>query len=144
MTVTQKALVARKVVAKPRKQVASRKTHKAGQLAAKSVGTKPAAKKKAHRWRPGTVALREIRKYQSTTENLIAKAPFVRLVREITMGLKDNLRMRVSALAAIQEASEMYVVSLLADANLCTVHAKRVTLFPKDLILALKLRGERR
>jgi histone H3 len=139
MVVTQK-----KVVAQPRKQAASRKTHKQGQLAAKAAATVKASVKKAHRWRPGTVALREIRKYQGSTENLISKAPFVRLVREVATNLKENLRMGRSALDALQEATELHVVSLLADANLCTIHAKRVTLFPKDFVLALRLRGERR
>jgi histone H3 len=137
MTVTQK-----KVLGRPRKQAASRKTHKAGQLAAKAAPK--SSIKRAHRWRPGTVALREIRKYQASTDNVVQKAPFVRLVREVAGNLKENMRMSKSALEALQEATELHIVSLLADANLCCVHAKRVTLFPKDVVLAMRLRGERR
>ena len=82
--------------------------------------------KKAHRWRPGTVAIREIRKYQKSTELLIRKMPFQRLVREIAQDFKTDLRFQHSAIAALQEASEAYLVGLFEDTNLCAVHAKRV------------------
>jgi len=101
--------------------------------------------KKPRRYRPGTVALREIRKYQKSTELLIRKLPFQRLVREIAqdfMGLKD-LRFQSQALLALQEAAESYLVRLFEDTNLCAVHAKRVTIMPKDLHLARRIRGER-
>jgi histone H3 len=71
------------------------------------------------------------------------KAPFQRLVREIATKHKDGLRFAASALAALQESTESYVISLLADANLCSLHAKRVTAMPSDLHLARRLRGER-
>ena len=94
-------------------------------------------KKKPHRYRPGTVALWEIRRYQKSTELLIRKLPFQRLVRELAQDLgKMNIRFQSGAIVALQEASEAYLVGLLEDANLCTVHAKRVTIMPKDIQLA--------
>ena len=99
--------------------------------------------KRAFRWRPGTVALREVRKLQKSTEALVAKAPFARLVREIAESHKAGLRFQASAVAAIQEATESFVVSLLSDANLSAVHANRVTAMPRDLQLVRRLRGER-
>lgn len=128
--------------AAPQKKVANRQLHRTARAAAKKESQSDATKK-TRRWHPGTVALREVRKYQNSTDLLIARAPFRRLVREIIMNLKDSIRMRSSALDALQEATEAYVTSVLGDANLCTIHAKRVTLFPKDLQLALRLRGER-
>ena len=98
---------------------------------------------KPHRYRPGTVALREIRKYQKSTEFLIQKGPFSRLVREITQDFKSDARSSSEGLAAIQEATEAYVVGLLEDTNLAAIHAKRVTIMPKDMQLARRIRGER-
>ena len=100
--------------------------------------------KKPHRWRPGTIALREIRKYQKNTDLLIRKAPFQRLVREIACGLKSDLRMQSTALLALQEAAEAYLVGLFNDTNECALHAKHVTIMPKDMQLALRIRGEKR
>ena len=99
--------------------------------------------KKPHRYRPGTVALREIRKYQKSTELLIKKLPFQRLVREIAQEYKSDLRFQSSAVAALQEAAESYMVGLFEDTNLCAIHAKRVTIMPKDIQLARRIRGER-
>lgn len=99
--------------------------------------------KKPHRYRPGTVALREIRRYQSTTDLLIRKAPFQRLVREIAQDYKSDIRFQSTAVLALQEASEAYLVGLFEDANLCCIHAKRITIMPKDLQLARRIRGER-
>ncbi|KAH0853557.1 hypothetical protein HID58_093075, partial [Brassica napus] len=73
--------------------------------------------KKPHRFRPGTVALREIRKYQKSTELLIRKLPFQRLVREIAQDFKTDLRFQSSAVAALQEAAEAYLVGLFEDTN---------------------------
>ncbi|KAH0861184.1 hypothetical protein HID58_089445, partial [Brassica napus] len=95
------------------------------------------------RFRPGTVALREIRKYQKSTELLIRKLPFQRLVREIAQDFKTDLRFQSSAVAALQEAAEAYLVGLFEDTNLCAIHAKRVTIMPKDIQLARRIRGER-
>ncbi|CAN0505536.1 unnamed protein product [Rangifer tarandus platyrhynchus] len=98
---------------------------------------------KPHRYRPGTVALREIRRYQKSTELLIRKLPFQRLVREIAQDFKTDLRFQSAAIGALQEASEAYLVGLFEDTNLCAIHAKRVTIMPKDIQLARHIRGER-
>ena len=99
--------------------------------------------KKPHRFRPGTVALREIRRYQKSTELLIRKAPFRRLIREITQDFKSDARITAQAFAALQEAAEAYLVGLFEDTNLCAIHAKRVTIMPKDIQLARRIRGEK-
>ena len=78
-----------------------------------------------------------------STELLIRKLPFQRLVREIAQDFKTDLRFQSSAVMALQEASEAYLVSLFEDTNLAAIHAKRVTIQPKDLQLARRLRGER-
>lgn len=98
--------------------------------------------KKPHRYRPGIVALREIRKYQKSTELLIRKLPFQRLVREITQGFMCDLRFQSTALLALQEAAEAYMVGIMEDTNLCAIHAKRVTIMPKDMQLARRIRGD--
>ena len=101
-------------------------------------------KKKPLRYRPGTVALREIRRYQKSMELLMRKLPFQRLVREIAQDLgKINVRFQSGAIMALQEALEAYLVGLLEDSNLCAVHAKGVTIMPKDIQLAHRIRGER-
>ena len=119
----------------PRKQLAT----KAARKSAPATG----GVKKPHRYKPGTVALREIRRYQKSTELLIRKLPFQRLVREIAQDFKTDLRFQSSAVAALQEASEAYLVGLFEDTNLCAIHAKRVTIMPKDIQLARRIRGER-
>ena len=98
--------------------------------------------KKPHRYRPGIVALREIRKYQKSTELLIRKIPFQRLVRDVAADYKSDLRFQSSALECLQEASESYLIGLFVDTNLCAIHARRVTITPKDMQLARRLRGE--
>ena len=95
------------------------------------------------RYRPGTVALREIRRYQKSTELLIRKLPFQRLVREIAQNFKTGLRFQTNAILALQEAGEGYLVGLFEDTNLCAIHAKRCTIMPKDIQLARRIRGER-
>merc|ERR1712106_1056174 len=119
----------------PRRQLAT----KAARKSAPSTG----GVKKPHRYRPGTVALREIRRYQKSTELLIRKLPFQRLVREIAQDFKTDLRFQSAAIGALQEASEAYLVGLFEDTNLCAIHAKRVTIMPKDIQLARRIRGER-
>lgn len=100
--------------------------------------------KTPHRYRPGTVALREIRKYQRGTELLLARAPFQRLVREIAQNNHIlDIRFQATALAAIQEAAEAYLVRLFEDTNLCAIHAHRQTIQVKDMYLALRIRGEK-
>jgi len=98
--------------------------------------------KKPHRYRPGTVALREIRRYQKSTELLIRKLPFQRLVREIAQEFRTDLRFQASAVLALQEAAEAYIVGLFEDTNLAAIHAKRVTIMPKDIQLARRMRHE--
>ena len=98
---------------------------------------------KKKRYRPGVLALAEIRKYQKSTQSLIPKLPFRRLVREIAQSEKQDIRMQETALEALQEAAETYLVRLLDDANLCTLHVRRITLMPRDIQLARRIRGER-
>lgn len=114
-------------------------------IAAKKNGINGLHKKR--RFKPGTVALREIRRYQKSTQLLLRKAPFQRLVREICQDFGPNVgeqyRWQSSAVAALQEAAEAYLVKLFEDTNLCTIHAKRVTILPKDMQLARRIRKER-
>ena len=101
---------------------------------------------KPKRYRPGTVALREIRRYQWSTELLIRRAPFDCLIRELVQDLRHGgheLRILPAAITALQEATEAYLVLLFEDTNLCTIHAKRVTIMPKDIQLAWRIHGER-
>ncbi|KAJ8748011.1 hypothetical protein K2173_012973 [Erythroxylum novogranatense] len=128
----------------PRKQLA----HKAAKMRA----TPPHIPKKPHRFRPGTVALRYYCKkkkknsssnFQKSTELLIRKIPFQKLVRQIANDFKIGLRFQSHAILALQEAAEAYIVGLLEDTNLCAIHAKRVTIKVDDIQLALSLRGDR-
>ena len=130
----------------PRKQLQPKVQKKKGKAKGGVKKLPPAQQptKKPRRYRPGTVALQEIRWYQKFTELLIRKLPFQRLVRQLAQDLgKINIRFQSGAIMALQEASEAYLVGLLEDANLCTVHAKRVTIMPKDIQLAQRIRGER-
>ena len=125
-------------------QVQPKKAKKKVQGGVKKQPTSQKGQPKPRRYRPGTVALLEIRRYQKSTELLIRKLPFQQLVREIAQDLgKMNMRFQSGAIMALQEASEAYLVSLLEDSNLCTIHAKRVTIMPKDIQLARHIRGER-
>ena len=119
----------------PRKQLAT----KAARKSAPSTG----GVKKPHHYWPGTVALHEVRRYQKSTELLIRQPPFQRLVREIAQGFNTDLRFQSAAIGALQEASEAYLVGLFEDTNLCAIHAKRVTVMPKDIQLGRRIRGER-
>ena len=119
----------------PRKHLAT----KAARKSAPAVG----GVKKPHRYRPGTVALREIRRYQKSTDLLIRRLPFQGLVREIAADFKGDLRFRSSSVLALQEAAEAYHVGVFEDTNLCAIHAKRVTIMPKDIQLSRRIRGEK-
>ena len=126
------------------KKTAAKAAKKSGMKAPKGGVRKP------HRYRPGTVALKEIRRYQKSTELLIRKLPFQRLVREIASDSKvilsplcGKMRFQSLAIKALQEASEAYLVGLFEDTNLCGIHAKRVTIMPKDIQLARRIHGER-
>jgi histone H3 len=131
------------------KQTAKKST--GGKAPRKSLATKAARKsapgavgiKKPHRFRPGTVALREIRKYQKTSDLLMPKASFQRLVREVAQDFKSDTRFVSDALFALQHASEGYFVGLFEDTQLCAIHGKRITIMPKDIQLARRIRGER-
>ena len=138
----------KRVLAKKREE----ERKKAAAKAAKKSGQKAptGGVKKRYRYRPGTVALKQIRRYQKTTELLIRKLPFQRLVREIACDtdvihspLCGKVRFQSAAIMALQEASEAYLVGLFEDSNLCAIHAKRVTIMPKDIQLARRIRGER-
>ena len=123
----------------PRMHLATAAARKSGR------GPAPGGVKKPHRYRPGTVAIREIRRYQKNTDLLIRKLPFQRLAREITADtpLGSDLRYQSTGLLALQEASEAYLTGIKEDTNLCAIHAKRVTIMPKDIQLARRIRGER-
>jgi histone H3 len=118
----------------PRKQLATKASRKSG----------PAfgGVKRPHRYRPGTVALRDIRKYQKSTDLLLRRLPFQRLVRELGRHCKEGLRFQSTAIMAIQAATEAYIIGLFQDTNLCALHARRVTILPKDMQLARRIRGE--
>lgn len=98
---------------------------------------------KPHRHRPGVVALSEIRRYQKSTELLIPKLSFQRLLREIIQGLKNDFRIQSAAMSALHEASEAYLVGLFENTNLCAIHAGRVTIMPRDIQLAQRIRGDK-
>ena len=132
------------------KQTAKKNPHVAGKAPRKAIAAKKAmgagGVKKKHRFRPGTVALREIRRYQKSTDLLLRKAPFQRLVREIAQDFQnpgEELRWQASAVGALHEAAEAFLVELFEQTNLCAIHAKRVTIFPKDMQLAKRIRGTR-
>ncbi|HKB54591.1 MAG TPA: hypothetical protein VKD22_11370 [Ramlibacter sp.] len=126
-----------------RKNVGGKQPKAVHSMKAKQQAQQTGIVKKPHRFRPGTVALREIRRYQKSTELLIRKLPFQRLVRELAQEYKTDLRFQAAAIAALQEAAEAYVVGLFEDVNLCAIHAKRVTVMPRDMSLARRIRGER-
>ncbi|XP_069974811.1 LOW QUALITY PROTEIN: histone H3, embryonic [Penaeus vannamei] len=123
----------------PRKQLAT-------QGSTLSLPLLPEGVKKPHRYRPGTVALREIRRYQKSTELLIRKLPFQRLVREIAQDFKTDLRFQSSAVMALQGSLRGFTLVRppSEDTNLCAIHAKRVTIMPKDIQLARRIRGRAR
>ncbi|EER04097.1 histone H3, putative [Perkinsus marinus ATCC 50983] len=98
---------------------------------------------KKRRFRPGTKALKEIRQFQRTTELLVPKAPFARVVREIQLlFVGEEWRWSREALIALQTAAEAYLVGLFEDAMLVAIHAKRVTLMAKDIRLVRRIRGD--
>ncbi|TBT99715.1 histone H2A/H2B/H3/H4 [Hamiltosporidium tvaerminnensis] len=118
----------------PRKQLATK-------AARKSSVAVPTTGIKRPRYKPGTVALKEIRRYQKSTELLIRKLPFQRFCRAITQQFKTDSRFQASALASLHEATEAFLVGIFEDANCCATHAKRVTVMSRDIQLVAKLRG---
>lgn len=132
-------------VKKPRKEIINAKT-------AKKTANNPeparrrvenSGVKKSSRYRPGTVALREIRKYQRSTDLLIRKLPFQKLVKDIAHSMMPDCRFQASSLLALQEACEAYLVGLFEDTNQCAIHARRVTIMVRDMQLARRIRGEK-
>ena len=122
-------------------------THAARASQPSPTGPKPGSKpKKPYKYRPGTVALREIRKYQKSTDLLIRKLPFQRLLRETIQKMqnRDIYRQQRRAAEALQSGVESFIVRLFEDSNLCTLHGKRVTVQPKDMNLAMRLNGFQR
>ena len=126
---------------KPQQPVAGKAPRK--KLLTKAARKMMAPQRRKLRYRPGTVALRQIRRYQKTTDLLIRKLPFYRLVREILQDFGMNYRVTPGTVNALQEAAEAYLVGLFEDSNLCAIHAKRITIMPKDIQLARRIRGER-
>lgn len=124
----------------PRKNIASKAARKTTTATA---GIKQGSQRMAlgRRHKPGSVAMREIRKYQKTTELLIRRAPFQRLVREIAQDIRPELRFQAEAIRGLQESAEAYLVNVFEDCNLCAIHAKRVTIMDRDMQLAMRLRG---
>ena len=112
-----------------------------GRRLARRVTGRVARPQRALRWRPGTVALREIRKYQKSTELLIRKLPFQRLLREIAQQIKHDLRFQSTAILALQEAAEDYLVKMFQQVNVCAIHGGRVTIQPKDVTLWRRMKG---
>jgi histone H3 len=111
--------------------------------AARAAAQKAIAMRKPHRWHPGTVAAREIRKFKKTTDLLIRKAPFQNLLREIVEQVsgKSDLGMQSTAVLALQEAVEYFMVGVFNDTNLCALNGKRKTIMVKDLLLACCIQG---
>ena len=145
-----------KDVQPPRKEM-HKAPRKGGKQPRKSIshkilrkGIKPTGGiKKPHRYQPGMVALREIRRYQRSTENLIKRTPFQKLIREISQEYRIcpdgpgtpsvQVRFQSTAIAALQEAAENYIVGLFEDVNLLAIHARHVTIMPRDIQLALHI-----
>ena len=136
--------VSRRVVV-PRKTAAGSKRLLQTQSSRGTAPTQTGVKVPMKRMRPGLRALQEIRKYQKSTNLMIPKAPFQRLVREVLQIVTGTTTFRLQSVAvlAMQEASEAYLVGIFDDTNLCAIHAKRVTIMPKDIHLARRIRGER-
>ena len=132
-----------KLLAKKTNEKKGKKSLTEQKVARKTAPVETGVKKR--RWRPGTVALREIKKYQKSTDMLTQKAPFRRKVKSLLRKIDPDFQIRLqeSAVLALQEATEAAIVSLFEDAHFCTTHAKRVTLMSSDIILARRIRGER-
>jgi histone H3 len=110
--------------------------------AARVAAQKVIAMRKHHRWRPGTVALRKIRKFKKNTDLLIRKAPFQHLVCKIALKFgMSNLQMQTTAVLALQEATEYFMVDVFSNTSLYAMHGKRVTIMKKDVVLACRIRG---
>jgi histone H3 len=89
--------------------------------------------KNPHHYHPGNVALREICRYQKSTDLLICNIPFQRLVREIAQDFMTDSRFQGSAVLTLREAAEAYLLGLFKDTNMCDIHVNCVTITPKDI-----------
>ena len=98
---------------------------------------------KKRRFRPGTVALREICQYQGSTDLLIRGAPFQWVIYEIMWGIRGDLGVWVVVVEGLWGVAEAYLVGLFEDSNLCAIHAKWVTIMPRDVQLARRICRER-
>ena len=116
-----------------RKDEAGKKRSTFAKKQPRSQADNPPAQHQPQRYQPGTVALREIQKYQKSTDLPICKLPFQHLVREILQGFGVGFRVMPTMVMALQEAAEVYLVQLLEDLNLCAIHAKHITIQPKDI-----------
>ena len=136
-----------RVKAPPKKRVQISRTHKGSERQAAKARASAAShpvqgEKRPYRHKAGSVAKREIKRYQKSTNLLIPKAPFARFVREVSETLKKGMRFTSTALEAVQTSAEDYIVKLFEDASLCAAHGKRVTVMDKDILLARRIRGE--
>lgn len=136
-------------MARPKNKVGGRKQLAPRPQIAQQAQRKSAApvqQQRKRRFRPGSRALMEIRQMQRTTNLCIRKLPFSRLVREIAATFAkpgQELKWQASALMALQESLEDRLVHLFEDANLCALHAKRVTIMKRDIQLARRIKGDR-
>ena len=127
--------------ARPRDEAEGRLSSSSSNRPRGPTNAQPRVRRK-RRMRPGEKALREIRQYQSSTSLLLRRLPFARLVREIQYGMtRQPYRWQGSAILALQEAAEAHLIGLFEDSNLCAIHGKRVTIMPKDMQLARRIRG---
>ena len=103
-----------------------------------------AGMKKSYKFKPGTVSLRQIKHYQKQTGHCfnIPKAPFIRLIREVTQDYKTDMRLSRDCINIIHMDAENYLVDLLRDSNLQAIHAKRVRVMPSDIQMARRMRNE--
>lgn len=132
----------KKFIKKEKKRNKTKASHRRGLSPISTSLESPVTSPKTRRFRPGVVALREIRHYQKNTDLLIKKFPFQRLVKEIAHNIRSDIRFQSQAIGALQESAEAYLVTLFADANVCAIHAKRKTITPSDMNLARRLRGD--
>lgn len=112
----------------------------------KKLHTYEDVEKKRKRRRPGTVAIKQIKHYQRTTDLLLRLSPFGRLIKEVadTIGLNDGstgYKWKKTAIEALQYAAEAYLVAMFEDTNKTAIHCKRVTIRPEDMHLVRELRG---
>jgi histone H3 len=140
-----KAAKATKVAASKPKPAATKSKPASKGVSKTAKKTAGAAKvSKPHRFHPGTVALREIRRYQKSTEMLVPKLPFRRLVAELAQDFQATdsaWRFSGDAVVILQQVAEDFLIKLLEDANLAAIHAKRVTVQPRDITIAQRIAG---